>query len=96
MNGEHVVAIIPSNEKPPRYVIDESTDGFPVGERPAGRPAETALDTIGRAVCSRSLGVNFARFALNADEAWVYETKPIDPDELNPGYTWTEGLELHL
>lgn len=97
-NTERVVAIIPSNEEPPRFLV--GPDGrAPEINRAEKRSAESMLTTLGAQTLTSGnhLGANYLRQSARTDAydgAWAFETKPVSVDAAADGYTWVVASEL--
>lgn len=83
---------IPSNEEPPRYVVDTATGAIPIVEHnPVEHGTyERRVDIVTRAILGKVIGVDRG-LSTGSDERIAYRTKPVASDStLHEDYTWSE------
>jgi hypothetical protein len=86
-------AIIPSNERPPRYLLTKA-DKLPEHEHTygVGRTFEGTLSRLGHLVTGMALSVDRFVYSRTPDEI-LYRTKAIPADtNLLDGHIWSDKL----
>jgi hypothetical protein len=86
-----VRAIVPNEERPPKFLVDENGD-LPHLEHSydQGRTFEGTLSQLGRAAAGRAFSVDFLLESSSENEI-LYQAKPLCNDTvLRNGYTWAD------
>lgn len=91
MEHKIIRAIIPSTERPPRYLTTEAGEAPSmrhISNEDERRTTEGTLLLLGRHIASVALCVDYHL------EARTYLTKPISAAEPEDGYTWSNKRPL--
>lgn len=88
---QHVEAIIPSTEQPPRILVHTETGALPIIEhKEQYGTREGTLHELARRATGMSLGVDKG-LASDKPGIYRYRTKPIATDApISPEYSWAE------